>query len=262
MPADEEALERFETIPLYKYQSCPAQDRKKQKWVKQILVEHKLFFSTRKSFNDPFDCVVPNLLQTPGTILKRFAEEFVERNFPRAAETEKIAKISKLISVDSLEGLRKDLQNDVDQAGIVCFCKVRDDILMWAHYAAKHEGLCLEFDGSANCRFFGEAQPVQYENYTTIPLEGDPEEQMTRVILTKSKHWSYEQEYRILRPGEAGRRLLYPGELLTGIIFGCMMPDNLRELVKQWAKEGDCRVAFFEAQPKPAEFGVDIIRID
>ncbi len=43
---------------------------------------------------------------------------------------------------------------------------------------------------------------------------------------------------------------------------GCMMPDNVRKTVKQWAEEGNCRVAFFEARPKMAEFGLDIVRID
>lgn len=46
--------------------------------------------------------------------------------------------------------------------------------------------------------------------------------------------------------------------------------DNIRvrdgrervELVRRWVKEGDCCVAFFEAQPKTAEFGLDIVRIE
>jgi len=67
---------QFDTIPLYKYQAFPA-DPDKRTWMRDILTEHKMFFATRKDFNDPFDCVVPRLLQTPGTIVKRFAEEFV-----------------------------------------------------------------------------------------------------------------------------------------------------------------------------------------
>lgn len=252
----------FETMPLYKYLSCPCGDQEKMKWVRQILVEHNLFFASRRSFNDPFDCAIPSLLQTPGTFLKRFVEEFVDRKVPNASELEKSHMIDRLMSVNALEEIRRGLQDDVDRAGIVCFSKVRDDILMWAHYADKHKGLSLEFDGSSNCIFFGEAQPVEYEDYTPIPLHEDRERQMTRVILTKSKHWLYEKEYRIFRPGMAGQRLDYPAELLTGITFGCMTPDKVRASVKQWVKEGNCRVAFFEARPKTAEFGLDIVRID
>jgi len=252
----------YETMPLYKYQACPGDDTKKMERVRQILVEHQLFFASRRSFNDPFDCVVPSFLQIPGTILKRSVEEFVDRTFSNSSEIEKIGMMSKLMSVNALEDLRQGLQDDVDKAGIVCFSKVRDDILMWAHYADKHRGLCFEFDGSSNCRFFGEAQPVEYEDYTTIPLDKDKTRQMARVILTKSKHWFYEREYRIFGPGKADSKLDYPIELLTGIIFGCMMPLKVRESVKQWVERGNCRVAFFEACPKLAEFGLDIVRID
>ena len=186
----------------------------------------------------------------------------MERKLPNAAKVEKAENTSKLMSLTSLESVRNGLQDDVDRAGIVCFSKVRDDILMWAHYADKHTGLCFEFDGSADCPFFGEALPVEYENYTAIPIGEDSNHQMTRVILTKSKHWSYEREYRIVRSGTARRKAPFPGEFLTGVIFGCMMRDDVRALVRQWAKEGDCHVAFFEARPKAAGFGLEIVRID
>ena len=166
------------------------------------------------------------------------------------------------MSVKAIRGMREFVQKEIDQVGITCFCKVRDDRLMWAHYADKHKRLCCEFDGSENCNFFGEAQPVQYEDFTPLPLGEDSMKMMERIILTKSRHWSSEREYRIIRPAMAGGALPYPVELLTGIIFGCMMQEGERQLVKQWAQEGDCCVAFFEAQPKASEFGLDIVRID
>lgn len=252
----------FETMPLYKYLTCPDGDQEKMDWVRQILVEHRLFFASRRFFNDPFDCVVPSLSQIPGTFLKRFVEQLVDRKFPNASELKRLEMMTRLMSVNALEEIRRGLQDEVDRAGIVCFSKVRDDILMWAHYADKHKGLCFEFDGSSNCIFFGEAQPVEYEDYTPIPLHEDRDRQMTRVILTKSKHWLYEKEYRILRPGMASQKIDYPVELLTGIIFGCMTPDKVRTSVKQWVKEGNCRVAFFEARRKTAGFGLDVVRID
>ncbi len=82
MTAEDEIQQQFETIPLYKYQAFPT-DPDKRAWLREILVEYRLFFATRKDFNDPFDCVVPGLLQTPGTVIKRFAEEFVESKFPQ-----------------------------------------------------------------------------------------------------------------------------------------------------------------------------------
>jgi hypothetical protein len=156
-------------MPLYKYQGCPGNDQEKKEWVRQILVEHQLFFPSRRCFNDPFDCVVPSFLEIPGTILRRFVEEFVERKFSGAAEAEKARMMSKLMSVNSLEALRKDLQDDVDGAGILCFCRVRDDILMWSHYADKHTGLCFEFDGSDNCLFLVRLSPWSMRTTLRFP---------------------------------------------------------------------------------------------
>jgi hypothetical protein len=170
-----ETENNFDIMPLYKYQSCPENDRAKMDWVRQILVNHTLYFSSRKLFNDPFDCVVPSFQQIPGTIIKRFSEEFVDRKFKDTPEVEKEKLISKLMSAKALEDIRNMLQDEVDKAGIVCFSQVRDDILMWAHYADKHKGICFEFDGSDNCLFFGEALPVEYDDYTQIPLDKDRE---------------------------------------------------------------------------------------
>jgi hypothetical protein len=85
----------YETMPLYKYQACPVDDQEKMGWVRQILVDHQFFFASRRSFNDPFDCVIPSFSQIPGTIVKRFVEGFVDRKFPDAAEVEKAGMMSK-----------------------------------------------------------------------------------------------------------------------------------------------------------------------
>src|SRR5277367_4059567 len=172
----------FPIIPLYRYQSCPEDDKERQAWIKSLLVEHRLFFPGREKFNDPFDCVVPSFLDIPGTILKRFVEERVERQFAGATQPEKAEMIAKAMSKKALDAIRYDVQKDVDRAGILCLSKVRDDILTWAHYADSHKGLCFEFDGSANCNFFGEAQEVVYGEYRSIPLEQAAAEQMERVI--------------------------------------------------------------------------------
>lgn len=183
-----ETENNFDVMPLYKYQPCPDIDHEKMEWIRQILVDHQLYFSSRRLFNDPFDCVVPSFEHISGSVIKRFCEEFVDRKFADSPEVEKDKLISDLMSAKALKDIRQTLQDDVDRAGIVCFSRVRDDILMWAHYADKHRGICFEFDGSDNCLFFGNAQRVEYEHYTQLPLDKDRERQMTRAILTKSKH--------------------------------------------------------------------------
>ncbi len=252
---------RSKSCPCIDIKRSPASDDKRQDWIRSIFVDHKLYFPCRTLFNDPFDCVMPSFSGTPSTVVKRFVEDFVELKFPGAPASDKAAMISKLVSAQSLEGLQKDLQHDVDQAGILCLSKIRSDILMWAHYADGHKGLCLEFDGSANSDFFGEAQPVEYSDYSPLPLHKDSGSQMARIVLTKSTHWAYEQEYRIILPNQACTSVSFPKELLTGVIFGCLMPETLRQTVRSWAAAGNCGPAFFEARLKTDQFGLDTVRI-
>ncbi len=40
-------VQQFEMLPLYRYQSLPAYDEEKKGWIRQILVEHKLFCPSR-----------------------------------------------------------------------------------------------------------------------------------------------------------------------------------------------------------------------
>jgi hypothetical protein len=46
---------------------------------------------------------------------------------------------------------------DVDRAGVACFSALPDDLLMWAHYADKHRGVCLKFVGNRFEPVIGEA---------------------------------------------------------------------------------------------------------
>jgi hypothetical protein len=87
----------------------------------------------------------------------------------------------------------------IEQYGIFCLSAVREDILMWSRYSEKHTGLVLEFRAGPDDSFFRRAEPVTYqERYPTLrPVDPD-EERAKASALTKSSHWRYEQEYRII----------------------------------------------------------------
>src|SRR5690606_22952386 len=92
--------------------------------------------------------------------------------------------------------------------GVCCLSRVALDILMWSHYADFHRGFVVEFriptrgissDVSPAMRLLV-PQPVKYQldrpvinfgiNWTVEHLEA--------ALLTKSKHWAYEQEERVI----------------------------------------------------------------
>lgn len=103
-----------------------------------------------------------------------------------------------------------------DMFAITCFSEKPDSILMWSHYANKHTGFCVEYD-LAKCTSLSAKMllfPVIYtEERATIPMSLINFEDPTHLkiadldkfapdfvisLLTKSKIWDYENEWRII----------------------------------------------------------------
>ena len=115
----------------------------------------------------------------------------------------KIARIAELN--DPFEFLGADLSNSSrraslnrvkaklsDKCGLLCFTKGWKSPVMWGHYADRHRGICLGFDVRD-----GLAKNVEYVSSRLKWPDNAGEEFMGRVICTKFKHWSYEEEYRL-----------------------------------------------------------------
>src|SRR4029077_17510760 len=112
------------------------------------------------------------------------------------------------------------------------------DLLMWSHYANSHRGLCLEFATSIYEVFFGRTQPVVYSGERSIFDPREPEaKQVENVVLTKSEHWTYELEWRIVEQDGDGP-YEFPAETLAGVIFGCRTSDKDKTKVQRWIREG------------------------
>lgn len=97
-------------------------------------------------------------------------------------------------------------------------------------------------------------------SYPRINIVSDLKEQTRKVLLTKALHWGYEREWRIFDPDKGKQTLIFPAEMLTGVIFGCDMPHESRQLIRGWAKYRATPIEFYEAAKKEKEFGLEIIK--
>ncbi len=79
--------------------------------------------------------------------------------------------------------------------------------LMWSHYAEQHRGLCIEYDvsnvppGTVRSVAYDESRVIRSSIVRTWLLNDDPgarAEIERACLLTKSKEWQYESEFRIL----------------------------------------------------------------
>lgn len=141
-----------------------------------------------------------------------------------------------------------------DQLGILSLTETPDNLLMWAHYAASHEGFVVGFDESHpyfNCaKSAGDdlrrLSKVKYaEKRPSLPMN-----QLTvdDVLLTKSRQWESEKEWRILRPLLEADKVIeaspypihlfsFPPEIIRAIILGCRISAELKTKIIQIVSE-------------------------
>ena len=127
----------------------------------------------------------------------------------------------------------------VEDNKILCLTTRPDNHLMWSHYADAHQGVVLRFRSIPALNApYGMAKPVQCVDEIPPLLD---EEQLARLfagvfslqdagildrtIYTKSRHWEYEEEWRISagagrNPGVQFEDCPFGKNELDGVIFG------------------------------------------
>lgn len=113
--------------------------------------------------------------------------------------------------------IKNKIQNLINRYGVVSLSETPINLLMWAHYANEHQGICIGFKpdlfDSLNKKeksLYGiesyHPQKVNYDSIRPQNIEDEPEsaseirEQARNQLLTKSNDWMYEKEHRCIIP--------------------------------------------------------------
>lgn len=256
---------------LYKYRTFSSR-------ALSMLANNELYFAVSDSFNDPFDC--------RGRHEYEFTDDndFVNKWAILAASSGKMSKteafkyLSRVVSdkqqkEEYIARQSDEFQKTVLQSfGICSFSEVPDDILMWSHYCDGHKGFCIKFNRAPD-NILAEAKPVDYPksneflsfNYWLGKTEAQIDE-LVKIILTKSRHWDYEEEWRLieapdnLKPDYKGHEIEYPDNMLSGIIFGSRMNKKSRATLK--AILSGKSTEFYEARVVKNKFQLEIIKAE
>jgi hypothetical protein len=142
--------------------------------------------------------------------------------------------------------------------GVCCFSASCSDILMWSHYADGHRGLCLEFD--SRCFPPDKVFQVNYsECYPSLPPEVATLDRplqfdkLMELLTTKSKHWEYEEEWRVFTE-VGGKPINYSPDVLTRVYFGCAMTEVHIDVLTQLLRGTPTRL--YKMQPSKTGFEV------
>ena len=250
---------------LYKYFKLDAKNKKK---IERIFTHNEIYFASPMRFNDPFDCRVHASFDATDDDWEEYLNGVLKERHPEWEYHERQTFVDQLIRGGWREdpGTKQKGVNDVQEAvnkiGVFCLTEVRDDILMWSHYADGHKGFCLQFNINPKLYPFGEMLfQVQYtSSYPQITITKNHKDQTRKVLLTKSTSWEYEKEWRIFDPDDSLGIRVFPADMLTGVIFGCEMPHENRQLIREWAKGRDIPLKFYQTTKKEKEFGLEIIK--
>lgn len=182
------------------------------------LKEGYIWFSDRKSLNDPFDSN-PEFVKISSdpkeqkllydTIAESILDERTKDYFDR-----------KMNAGTLQEFAQTKVEPFVDSFGIACFTMFPMNEKLWEIYAMEDTGLCLHFDTSVDPTFFHNVLPIHYVPEIKT-REYNPISEPNHIVdlfYKKTMDWSYEKELRLLK--DRTGRISFDTTALKNIIVG------------------------------------------
>lgn len=167
----------------------------------ETIKNNSMWYSAPCNFNDIFDC---NISIDDEKIFNNALNLFPDKRGVRTGSP-MWKKLKEEINrgLYMLETQFNELRNTT---GISCFSEREDSLLMWAHYANNHRGICVEYNLlNINKELGFTAVPIIYSNDRTCfdSIESYGEKDIWKFFIesltSKSMEWNYEKEWRIIR---------------------------------------------------------------
>lgn len=201
------------------------------------LKEHYLWFSSFASFNDPYEGKI--------RVSKNYAKEdliafFTSREHMMTEED----KAELLANPNAF--IEKGMCLAREGIKICCFSTICDNLLMWAHYADKHKGICLQFDITEdNSNALDSLMHVQYTNVNySFNYIHDSDGYIRKLVCTKALDWAYEKEIRVSKPVMEGNICYYNPRMLKSVILGCKSEaediEKIKQILPEWVELKQC----------------------
>jgi hypothetical protein len=246
---------------LYRYRAASTDENIGR--IVEILKANKLFFTSRKGINDPFDCHIPMTWNAGFKAVKRKLRDIYQRQHPEIPPRE-LGKMIKfwrnrgdIEEMTTGTGGKQAAERMMDAVGILCLSSKNDDILMWSHYAAGHSGICLEFDTKEYP--FSDAKDVNYQEDFPKPnaFTTDRDQVAKEILLTKASGWKYEAEWRLIV--NTSGLLSIPPQCISGLIFGCEISPNREKDIRQIIANRAFPLKVYRARKCAGRYGLEII---
>ncbi|MFH0790404.1 MAG: DUF2971 domain-containing protein [Candidatus Omnitrophota bacterium] len=195
---------------------------------------------------------------------ENYLKERIDEYIPNLNKAQKQAEIERLALKAKSNPNFGNHPSYIDKMGVFCMTEKKDNILMWSHYADGHRGICLEFHSIHSNPFFAIAYQMEYTSQYSKPnlFRSTENEKMQAILLTKSKDWEYEKEWRIINHDKGPGVYSFPAKLLTGVILGCSMVKEHKDLITALTLSREPKPKIYQAEKRKDGFGLDIIEVN
>jgi hypothetical protein len=236
-----------------------------------ILRTNEVFFSSPSAFNDPFDCHMPADYSAGTTaMVRRSFESTLKQKHPDWSDhyIRAAAKQAFRAGHHNDRGLqRKVFADHVDKRlGVFCLSANVGSALNWAHYSRGHSGFCVGIRTAAlvilsSYLLYGRNMlaPIASVNYQDeYPFidrfKMNPREQFSIGLLTKSKEWEYEREFRLLLFERTNVSVPLPPQSIERVVLGARISPENKEQILALVREHQSQALVFQAEPHTNQF--------
>lgn len=251
-----------------------------------ILSGPEIKFTTPLEFNDPFDCFITwqYLLMTEENQISRLVA--LRRNADPRLDESKLYRLARqkrnehpLFNPNTFEKASDEwIEKCMSSIGIFSLCEAVDDILLWSHYSAGHTGFAVEFSKSILREYLiqtfmptkksvsGERVSYVTDYPILIPSpdlnELDEQKLLNKTMLTKSKCWWYEKEYRYILFGGPNLVIPIPPDCITGIYLGLRISEADKNEILEIRKRVLPRATVYLTRKESGKFGLEFLKLN
>ena len=196
----------------------------------RIIVGEMFYFSNPADFNDPLDF-------SPSVVASSSSDPVTHFPVMAGGSDGKPASQNAFDSPGLPESLAliigQTIEESKDTHRVLCLSESAEFVLMWAHYANRHRGMCVEIDWT---KLPFPPQKVTYDNVVSLtkmsPAQRKFQFQVPHLCV-KTCEWQYEKEWRsIVRARSAGeQKFVKLRGAVKSITFGHKMSREDQRMV-------------------------------
>jgi hypothetical protein len=215
----------------------------------EILKEQTIYLSTASSFNDPFDSKMSmdfESMADDDQLQRKFAEKFLVEEIvsaeERKAAVERIIAEGRIRDKEILRSMEEGRVKKIEEVfRVFCVSVIPDNLLMWAHYANCHSGVCIGFNPQGLIEAIGPTWvgPVRYSlECPQCSILEHPETLLEILLFNKSIDWLYEKEIRYVKSWDEGEcKIRIPLTSINEIYIGCMASESTHHQITEIVRE-------------------------